>query len=253
MTTTGDQGLMRRRLPLRVFKISAFLLLLALITGILYGGRFTLEALRWDANESSCRGRLGQIAAALQNYHQEYGCYPPLCIRDKDGKPMHSWRALLLQYFDVSDFHRHYDFTEPWNSPGNSRFARAAPQYISDLFRCPNDPGEKHWTSFVAIDYSDEVRDRPLKLAGNDRKSSKIMLVEVHQSGIHWLEPQDLPLDRALAGLVRLGSKKSSVNFVTADGKVGTLSADSLVFRGSEDDLLRQWLLDGGKSRSLEK
>lgn len=226
---------------------------IALICGlaILYGAARTVATLREEANESTCRSRLGQIAVALQNYHDEYGSYPPLCIRDKQGEPMHSWRVLILRYFDCGDFYELYDFNEPWNSPRNSALAKTAPPYLRELFRCPNDFGEEPtWTNFVAIDSSSNEATGPrLMLSDAESHSSKIMVAEVHQSGIHWMEPRDLTLDQALAGLIRLSPGKTSVNFLTTDGKVGTLSANSIVFRGSEDDLLRRWLLEGGQKR----
>ena len=37
---------------------------------------------------------------ALHNYHQANGCFPPAYIADKNGKPMHSWRVLILPYME---------------------------------------------------------------------------------------------------------------------------------------------------------
>ena len=39
---------------------------------------------------TACASNLRQIALALQQYHQANGCFPPACIADKNGKPMHS-------------------------------------------------------------------------------------------------------------------------------------------------------------------
>ena len=53
-----------------------------------------------------CTNNLKQIAAALQAYHQANGCFPPAYIADKSGKPMHSWRVLILPYLDRMTFTR---------------------------------------------------------------------------------------------------------------------------------------------------
>ena len=61
--------------------------------------------------------------AALQAYHQANGCFPPAYIADKNGKPMHSWRVLILPYLDYDDLYKAYDFSEPWDGPKNKTAA----------------------------------------------------------------------------------------------------------------------------------
>jgi len=41
---------------------------------------------------------------ALFNYHDDYGSYPPAYIADESGRPMHSWRVLILPYLGRSSF-----------------------------------------------------------------------------------------------------------------------------------------------------
>ena len=60
---------------------------------------------------------------ALQNYHQANGCFPPAYIADKNGKPMHSWRVLILPYLDRTILYKAYDFTEPWDGPNNKKLS----------------------------------------------------------------------------------------------------------------------------------
>lgn len=63
---------------------------------------------------------LRKIAYALKDYHHEYDTFPPAFIADKDGKPMHSWRVLILPYLDGGGFvYDQYDFGEPWDGPNN--------------------------------------------------------------------------------------------------------------------------------------
>src|SRR5687767_14136115 len=53
---------------------------------------------RPPSKRTQCKNNLKQIALALHNYHDVYGSFPPAYIADKDGRPMHSWRVLLLPY-----------------------------------------------------------------------------------------------------------------------------------------------------------
>src|SRR5205807_8143584 len=48
-----------------------------------------------------CRWNLMQIGFALHQYHDEYGSFPPAYIADEQGRPIHSWRMLLLPYMDA--------------------------------------------------------------------------------------------------------------------------------------------------------
>jgi hypothetical protein len=60
---------------------------------------------------------------AVANYHDVKGHYPPAYIADANGKPMHSWRVLILPYLEENELFEKYDFTQPWNSEANLRLA----------------------------------------------------------------------------------------------------------------------------------
>ena len=48
-----------------------------------------------------------QIGVALHNYHDAHGCFPPAYIADANGRPMHSWRILLLAFLSESALLQH--------------------------------------------------------------------------------------------------------------------------------------------------
>jgi len=60
-----------------------------------------------------------RIAAALNAYAADHGTYPPPQIRAADGKPMHSWRVLILPYLDQQALFNEYDMAQAWDSPRN--------------------------------------------------------------------------------------------------------------------------------------
>jgi hypothetical protein len=139
--------------------------------------------------------RFGQLGVALHNYHVDQGCFPPAYVADEDGRPMHSWRVLLLPYLEEMEkrAYKKYDFTQPWNGPNNKALAESmgrAPGY----FRSWDDKlAEKSWTTYVAVTGDDaEWRRRGLMMAYLvNEGSDKFLLVEVPNSGIHWMEPRD--------------------------------------------------------------
>lgn len=211
---------------------------------ITYEGIQTLKRLRWEAGESSCQNRLSQFNLAFKYYLKEHGSYPPLYLLDKKGKPIHSWRILILKYFDEGkDYYNQYDFSEPWNGPRNSALACKTPWYIEGIFKCPNDPGLNGWTSYVAIDYITDEGNQPndVMVVGSRRDSAKIALIEVHESGIHWTEPREFFWKHASSVLMQ-SSKDRPINFLTEDGTIGKIFQGSIIFNGSEESLRRKWI-----------
>jgi hypothetical protein len=49
---------------------------------------------------SRCRCHGAQIALAIQEYADVYHALPPAYIADAEGKPMHSWRVLILPFME---------------------------------------------------------------------------------------------------------------------------------------------------------
>ncbi len=82
------------------------------------------------ARNAQCRGRLGQIALALQNHEQETGSLPPLTVSDDRGSPLMSWRVRLLPYFAEREVYAELDLSEPWNSPKNLAVAKRSSSRI---------------------------------------------------------------------------------------------------------------------------
>lgn len=188
----------------------------------------------------NCARNMKDIALAVHNYAQVNRCFPPACIADKDGKPMHSWRVLILPYLKQEALYKEYDFAEPWNGPHNSRLLEECPA----VFHCP-EAGHQNplATSYVAPDpsatnYVAVVGDATLwpesRSVGfrdiKDGTSNTIMLVEVADSDIHWTEPRDLSFDRAVVGINvdkrhEISSyHNGSAYFAFVDGSVRDLS-----------------------------
>jgi prepilin-type processing-associated H-X9-DG protein len=182
-------------------------------------------------SRSMCKSNLKQIYLALENYHNDYKSLPPAVVYDAQGRPMHSWRVLLLPYLGLADVYNRYRFDEPWNSPHN----RQLEIYGRD-FQCPDD--EKRdpevWnTSYVACVGKGTLW--PPQGAGNlddirDDRDTTIMLVERSRSNIHWMEPADWGLSRApgtSGGVVRSEHRGDGANALFVDGSVQFISTAS--------------------------
>jgi prepilin-type processing-associated H-X9-DG protein len=166
-------------------------------------------------------------------YEAKNGHLPPAFIVDNNGKPMHSWRVLILPFLDRKDLYDQYDFSEPWNGPHNSRLMRMCPE----VFRCPSaknrDPSA---TSYVAIVGNGTAwpGDKGVSLADiKDGPDNTIVLVEVADSDINWLEPRDVTFDQAIRGVNvdkqhGISSNHPGIaNVAYADGHVECLSDET--------------------------
>jgi prepilin-type processing-associated H-X9-DG protein len=142
---------------------------------------------------TECLNNVRNIVLALHNYHSFYGSLPPAYIADANGRPMHSWRVLILPYLDRTDLYEIYRFDEPWDGPNNSKLH----DLIVDAFRCPQGHGgaRSTETSYVAIVGPETIwpGDGAVKLDDvSDGLGSTLLVVEIANSGIHWMEPRDL-------------------------------------------------------------
>ncbi len=179
-----------------------------------------------SGSRATCINNLKNIVLALQNYESRWGSFPPAYVADANGKPMHSWRVLILPQLDRIDLYRAYRFDEPWDGP-NNRLLHAE---MVDLFACPMDvrgPGDMH-TSYVAV-----IGDRTAwpgaratsvaEIEAKDGGDRTILLVETHDSGIHWMEPRDIQLDWCITAMdgPLAGSRAGTHGNHEAGGVVG--------------------------------
>jgi prepilin-type processing-associated H-X9-DG protein len=212
-----------------------------------------VQAAREAARRSACTNNLKQIAIALHSYHDTYKTFPPAYIADKDGKPMHSWRVLILPFLedpDAAAIHKEYDFNEPWDGPNNKKLAARAPA----VFHCPSSDDSDQTTNYVAVVGDDTAwpGDTATKLdeiIKGDGASRTILVVESAGSGIGWTEPRDLSFDDAARGVnaggVRPGFNSDhsrGMNAAFCDGSVKFLP-DGL----SPEDLQALLTRNGGE------
>lgn len=153
------------------------------------------------ARRSQCRNNLKQIGLGLQNYAEVYGCFPPAYVSDKNGKPMHSWRVLILPFIEQQALYDQYHFDEPWDGPNNSLLAKQMPA----AYRCPSDAANSvNLTDYVAIVGPETVwqpnHGTTFKEI-RDGTSNTIAIIEAADAGIHWMAPRDLPFAAVSKGI----------------------------------------------------
>jgi prepilin-type processing-associated H-X9-DG protein len=207
-----------------------------------------VQASREAARRASCANNLRQIGLALHTYQASYGCFPPAYIPDANGRPMHSWRVLILPYLEQQALYDQYRFDEPWDGPHN----RALVARMPSIYRCPSDTGsDPSETSYLMIVGPDTISDGPTAHGlgdFSDGMSTTIAVIEAADRGVNWMEPQDLPVEIVERGIDRPKGRglhsdhPGGVNAAFADGSVRFLS------RGTDpDDLKAMSTIDGGE------
>ena len=191
--------------------------------------------MRHERIEATRKNNLIQIARAFLNYHNKCKHFPPAFVADKSGKPMHSWRVLILEM--MPDQHsqkvfQQYDLSKPWNSPGNLAAGASAP----DFFLNPLSNTKSQNTSYMVITGPGTIFDgvtpgRLLEIT--DGLSNTILVAEVDDSETNWMEPRDLnaeliPYEVNASGKVKsiAGFRAEGAMVATADGAVHLLKAD---------------------------
>lgn len=203
--------------------IAALPLLVAMLPFVVhngYGG---------PSRQNRCANNLKRIAIALHTYHDAHHCFPPAYFTDEHGTPTHSWRAILLPYFESEELANQYRFDEPWNGPNNRKLHDKLPS----VYRCLSDGGNESETSYLAIVGPDTMWRGAQAIAipeMSDGTSKTIAIVECVGSGVNWLEPRDITFNDAVAGVNRVigrpgirGPHTRGASALFADGSVHML------------------------------
>jgi hypothetical protein len=98
-----------------------------------FGGQ-TIQQLSSNRSRNSSMRNLEKIADALNAYASEYGNYPPAVVTDARGKPLLSWRVLILPYLEENELFDSFNLKEDWTSQANMAAAYSMPS----VFRHPD-------------------------------------------------------------------------------------------------------------------
>lgn len=175
-----------------------------------------------------CTNNMKQISLALHNYNDAYGAFPPAHTVDAEGRPLHSWRTLLLPFLDELPLYERIDLSKPWDHPSN---AYARDQRIR-TYECPEQDCPKHHTKYLAVvapqSFFQSVEPRKWSDVASD-KSRTVMVIEASKSeAVHWMDPRDADEATFLALGPGSGLAHNGVILTGfADGSVRSLEADA--------------------------
>ncbi len=186
-----------------------------------------VQAAREAARRASCTNNMKQIGLALHNYHAVYNSLPPAYTVDDQGKPLHSWRTLILPYMEQQALFESIDLSKPWDDPANATAATMkVPQYM-----CPSATDPSNFTSYAAVLAPNGMMTGETAFTFGDVTdglANTIMIVETEpKSGVSWMSPTDISLQEyANAGPGTMSHHIGGGNVLMADGSVRFFADD---------------------------
>lgn len=187
-----------------------------------------VQQAREAARRTQCQNNLRQIGLALHNYASANGTFPPAFIPDENGRPMHSWRVLILPYLDQQALYAEYDFSEPWDGPKNSRLLMRMPA----VYACPSNPVPMPGmnTAYLGA-FGEHCVFRGSEPVGlndiTDGASNTLIVGEASSANIPWMNPidVDVALHPAIGDIDGFSSHHTGgAQFLMADGSVRFIS-----------------------------
>ncbi len=163
---TPPSGLARKAITRG--ELVVVLLLVGLMVGLMLPAQPDSDPMRQGA------ASLRLVAKALEEYRDDCGEYPPTVVRDAEGRPLHSWRALLLPYLDEPLLAAAYHFDEPWDGQHNSLLRHYQPWHYRD-FSCVG------------------TTDRDTTCVQMMEVDGRRVLVELEAWRCDWLQPTEVP------------------------------------------------------------
>ena len=181
----------KRRSGFTIVKVLSTFFSAILLIGLFGFFLPTVTRSREAARRSQCKNNLKQIAIALHNYNEHYNAFPPAYTIDADGKPLHSWRTLILPWMDQKALYDKIDLTKAWDDPVN---AVALKTKIS-AYQCPSAVLPESHAVYMAIVTSNSCfqATEPRLLSDiKDGLSKTLMVIEVDvEHAVPWMAPSD--------------------------------------------------------------
>ena len=173
------------------------------------------------AKRMQSMNNLKQIGLAFHNTHSAMGAFPSAAITSKDGKPLLSWRVMILPYIEEERLYKQFKLDEPWDSEHNKKLINRMP----NTYKNPALKLENGKTTYVVPTGKETTFANPAKGVKlneiTDGTSNTLITMEVPASmAVTWTKPEDW--DGGTAGAIEklLAAVKDGFNVGFGDGSV---------------------------------
>jgi hypothetical protein len=182
--------------------------------------------MRQSAQRSQSMNNLKQIGLALHNYLDVHDHFPPAATTDKAGKPLLSWRVMILPYLEQDHLYKQFKLDEPWDSEHNKKLIDQMPPIFASPLAGKLPAGST--TYLVPAGASTIFRDaKGLKIQHvTDGTSNTIMGFDAPAAAaVPWTKPDDWTFDpKAKDPLAGFFNGNDETLALFGDGSVQALS-----------------------------
>lgn len=180
--------------------------------------------IREAAARSQSSNNLKQIVLAMYNYESTYGALPPPVVVNKAGKPLLSWRVLILPFIEQQQLYKQFKLDEPWDSPNNIKLLDKMPRVYAEPAPTKAKKNETHYRVFVGNGAAFDSLRGPKLVEFTDGTSNTI-LVATAADPVPWTKPDELSFEPDKDMKKLLGFFYGPVTMVGfADGSVRAIS-----------------------------
>lgn len=182
-----------------------------------------------DAGEDPVRDplrldNLSRISLALRKFDDKHGHFPQRVTRSEDGRPLLSWRVLILPFLGHEALHAKFRFDQPWDSAHNRQLIREMP----DVFDVGVYVDEEHNTAAGYTHVMAPVMEGSL-WHGDDHEKRTVVDIQdgsaytlavfaaPRDEAVVWTKPADLSMTEDTVGQVMFGRRQFCL-ITTFDG-----------------------------------
>ncbi|MFT3878104.1 MAG: DUF1559 domain-containing protein [Gemmatales bacterium] len=202
-----------------------------------------MEKVRGAAERVTSANNMKQCIIAMHNYHSDNNKMPEVMTM-KDGKPMHSWRVMMLPYLEQDALFKQINMNEPWDSEANKKVFESVE--MPKVFAHPAKKDGNSKMTYYKVFYSKPgvtpragfALGKPMTLGQmtvKDGTSNTIAMIEAGPP-VLWYKPDDIEFDPK-AQLPNMTSpwKDKKVNVGFFDGSIHSfwLGADEETWKGA--------------------
>jgi hypothetical protein len=164
------------------------------VVGRMWLSSFKAEYAAVRRNTTSARLKL--IALAMHTYEGQNGQLPATAIYSRDGKPLLSWRVVILPFIDEKALYEQFHLDEPWNSPHNAALISKMP----DMYQPPageyKDTGKTCYLAPVGEKVAfNGSKGRSSWTVGHYPDRTILVVEAARDPAVEWTKPSDLPFD----------------------------------------------------------
>jgi hypothetical protein len=175
--------------------IVSAIILSCLLFAIIRAGGQSVGRMTAVRDQSQSISNLKQIAKALNAYAADHGNYPPAVVKDNSGKPLHSWRVLILPYLNEEKLFNDINLTVGWDDPANAVMLRRMPT----VYRHPNSArrGLSNQSGYYLVTGQGTLFPNTSSLGPSDivdDPTQTILVIEAKPQlmSVSWAEPGDV-------------------------------------------------------------